>query len=48
MISRTATSTRYVEATAASLFCEVQVNKIVPEVIAVSYPPGEVFTLRGP
>lgn len=33
---------------AASLFSEVQVNKIVPEVRALSYPPGEVFTLRGP
>lgn len=47
MISHTATSTRYVEAMAASLFSEVQVNKILPEVIAVFYPMGEVFTLRG-
>lgn len=47
MISRPATSTGYVEAMAASLFSEVQVNKILPEVIAVFSPMGgEVFTLE--
>ena len=47
MISHTTTSTHYMEAMAPALFSEVQVNKILPAVIAVFYPVGEVFTRKG-